>query len=978
MCEVSSNSLSQQQDLRQSLAHALEEAIDGEVRFDPFSRTLYASDASIYQQEPLGVVVPRRVEDLEAVVDIAKAHQVPILGRGGGTSLAGQTVTSGLAVDFSKYLHRTERFVPEERWVEVEPGKVLADLNREVGRQGLMFAPDPATQEHACVGGVLANNSSGMRSLIYGKSVNHVLALTVLTAAHGTLQLPELDSSQLEAQLQGSGGEASLYQTIVSLVKNNAELIATRFPKILRRVSGYNLDEMLRGLRAVGYDLSPWTGLQAPQARAPQGFSLAPLVVGSEGSLGLITRARLNLVEKPEARGLLVSHYSSLREALEGNAAILELSPSASELLDEMVLSLARRQLEIGRLMDFLEGEPRALVVAEFSGSRREVDAQLAEAARHLSKKKLGYHHLVATDERLMDKIWRIRKAGLPLLLGMPGTKKPVAFIEDTAVDPQRLVEYVERFEKIVRDEGTSAAYYAHASVGCLHIRPLLDLTESADIERMERLSDRVSDLVLEFGGSMSGEHGDGLARGVWNRKQFGDALYELFREVKKAFDPENLMNPGKVVDSPAMTESLRLGVNPQRRSTETVLDWSRQGGFLEAVELCNGSGVCRRTNRGTMCPSYMATREEEHTTRGRANLLRAALSGRLPRSDLTSRRMYEAMDLCLGCKGCKADCPSGVDVAKMKFEFLAGYYREHGLPWRSRLFAEAERLNQLGCATAPVSNWIINSPLWPLLAKAVGMAPKRRLPNFAQETFWQWWSSHSPRPGKKRVALFVDTFAAYNEPRVARSAVYVLENLGFQVELADRVCCGRTYISKGLVEPARRLAYENQRRLRPYVEQEVPVVGLEPSCILSMRDDYQDLTGEAIPGCFTFEEFLSQQSLPSANLGALLLHGHCHQKALVGTGPALALLSQIGDVSEVDSGCCGMAGSFGYEAEHYELSRQIGERRLLPAVRRCQAEGGQVVAAGTSCRHQIYDFTGHRALHPAEVVARALGGRFE
>ncbi|MGE0491776.1 MAG: FAD-binding and (Fe-S)-binding domain-containing protein [Vulcanimicrobiota bacterium] len=965
-------------ELRQSLAHDLEKAVEGEIRLDPFSKTLYATDASIYQIEPLGVVVPRRPEDLLAIVEVARRHQVPLMGRGGGTSLAGQTVTAGLCVDFSKYLGRTEQFNPEQRWVEVQPGKVLADLNREVGVHGLMFAPDPATSEHACVGGVVANNSSGMRSIVYGKTVNHVLGLTVLTSDGQTLQLGELDREGLEGKLAQSDREGELYRALVSLVKNNAELLVERYPKILRRVSGYNLDELLRGLRAIGYEVPEWTGLQAPAARVPQGFSLAPLVVGSEGSLALITRARLHLVEVPEARGLLVSHYSGLREALEGNAAVLELEPSASELLDEMVLGLARQQLEIGRLMDFLQGDPKAVVVAEFSGTPQQVKKALQRAAAHLKKKKLGYAHLEVADPAGMDRVWRVRKAGLPLLLGLKGDRKPIAFIEDTAVAPERLVEYVDRFDEIVRSEDTTAAYYAHASVGCLHIRPLLDLKDQGDLDRMQRLSERISDLVVEFGGSMSGEHGDGLARGLWNRKQFGDTVYELFREVKRIFDPENMMNPGKVVDSPAMTGNLRLGTSVPRRVDRAHLDWSREGGLLEAVELCNGSGVCRKTNRGTMCPSYQVTREEEHSTRGRSNLLRAALSGRLPQEARTSKRMYEAFDLCLECKGCKAECPSGVDVAKMKFEFLAGYYQANGVPLRSRMFAHGRLLNQLGCAVAPLANWVAESALWPPLAHALGIATQRRLPRFAPRTFFHWWKQRVPRQGRP-VALFVDSFAAYNEPHLARAAVLVLERLGYAVELAEPVCCGRTFISKGLVEPARRLAQRNFASLRSLWQRGVPVVGIEPSCILAPRDDYADLIGaqDLKPvgaNCFTLEEFLADHQLEVDFTTNMLLHGHCHQKALVGTGPSLSLLGRLGQVREIDSGCCGMAGSFGYEAEHYEISRAIGERRLLPAVREHTAGGGVVVAAGTSCRQQIRHFTGQRALHPIEVVARALG----
>lgn len=965
-----------------SLVHELERELrphfEGEFRLDPVSRRLYATDASIYEIEPLAVAVPRQPQDLQALVELCGRLGIPLTGRGGATSLAGQTVGATVQVDFSKYLDRILRFDPEARWVEVEPGILLSRLNQRLAEEGLMFAPDPATQEHACVGGVVGNNSSGMRSLVYGKTVDHVLDLTLLTT-RGTLQLRELDGPSLDSRLAQEDFEGQCYRAVVNLVRNNAELILQRFPKILRRVSGYNLDALLEGLAAAGHQVPAWDGLKAPLARVPQGFSLAPLAVGSEGSLGLITRARLNLVEKPRARGLLVSHFNSLEEALRGNAAILELNPSASELLDRMVLNLARNQLEMRRLMDFLEGDPEAVVVSEFSGGdATEVEKALKKAAKHL--KKLGYAHLSITEPAAMERVWRVRKAGLPLLLGLKGARKPVAFIEDTAVAPERLVEYVNRFDQVVRAEDTTAAYYAHASVGCLHIRPLLDLKIQEDVDKMARLSEKISDLVVEFGGSMSGEHGDGLARGRWNKKQFGEVVYELFREVKRTFDPEGLMNPGKVVDSPVLTESLRLGPGYASKLPELKLDWSREEGFDAAVELCNGAGVCRKLDRATMCPSFMVTREEEHTVRGRANLLRAALNGRLELKGLFDRRLREALDLCLGCKACKAECPSGVDMAKMKFEFMAGYYQRRRPRLRTELFARPDLINRVGCAAAPWSNWLARSPLAGVINFFMGVAPRRPLPHFARQTFWSWWKHRGgTRPGDRRVALFVDTFNGYNEPEVSIAAVKVLESMGYEVELANRVCCGRPAISKGFFDQAEKQAKENFRRLAPYVEEGIPVVGLEPSCILSMRDDYRDL----LPGedlgplgrtCVTWEEFMSEQPLELVGECApLLLHGHCHQKALVGTDPSHRLLGRLAQVEEVDSGCCGMAGSFGYEVEHYEISRQIGERRLFPAVRRAMAEGKTVVAAGTSCRQQIEHFTGCRALHPAELLARHL-----
>jgi FAD/FMN-containing dehydrogenase/Fe-S oxidoreductase len=971
-----------------ALKSALAGDFRGELSADPFTRVLYASDASIYQKSPLLVAVPREPEDLEVLVQACLRCEVPMTPRGGGTSLAGQAVGAGVAIDTSKYLNRLLRVVPEERWAEVEPGLVLSHLNSELARHGLMFAPDPATSEHACLGGAIANNSSGTRSVLYGKTVDHVKSLTFLCGRAELHQFRPLDRAALGGMMEAGGRTAELIRKLASAVRNNAELIASTYPTILRRVSGYNLDDLLRGLHAVGWPVPSFEGVRAPLAPPVTAFNPASLLVGSEGSLGLITRARLNLVPKPRQRGLLVSHYRSLRDALLGNAQLMSTGPAASELMDGTLLGLARRQLAIARSLDFLQGEPQAVVMTEYFGeSPGEVQAKLSLAAGLLQKQGLSYAHPGFTEPEQMAKVWQVRKAGLPLLLGLPGEKKPVAFIEDTAVDPTRLVEYVERFDELVRRHGTTAAYYAHASVGCLHIRPLLDLRKTGDLATMEALSTEISDLVMEFRGSMSGEHGDGRARGLWNRKLFGPVLYEVFREIKQLFDPSGIMNPGMVVDSPAMSEDLRQGSGYQAVEVTTELDWSREGGLVSAAELCNGAGVCRKTERGTMCPSFMVTGDEEHSPRGRANAFRAVLTGRLPLNELHGRRLKQIFDLCLECKACKAECSSSVDVAKMKFEFLSSYYKQSRLPLRSQFFARIDLLSRIGSVTAPVSNWLLNSPLKPLISQVLGVAQARDYPTFARQNFWDWWRHHEqkrPGPNQPRVVLFVDTFNGYNEPWVAQAAVAILERLGYAVSIADRTCCGRPMISQGLSDLARRHAIDNINRLRRYIADDIPIVGLEPSCMSALRDDYFSLVDDPdlepmARLTMTLEEFLSDKCLP-LNQGAppLLLHSHCHQKALVGSGPTLAVLRKLpgAEVEEVDSGCCGMAGSFGYEKEHYELSKAMAVRRLIPAAQGIHRRGGRVIAAGISCRQQIRHFTGRAALHPAEVLAAHLKER--
>lgn len=968
-----------------ALKNALASDFRGELLSDAFSRALYSTDASIYQQTPLLVAVPREPEDLEYLVQACRQSEIPLTARGGGTSLAGQAVGFGIAVDTSRYLNRLLKVVPEEGWAEAEPGLVLSDLNNALSQHGLMFAPDPATAEHATIGGAVANNSSGTRSVLYGKTVDHVEGVGFLCGEGEAHVFRSLNREQLAKVLRSPNRTGGLVKTLVSLVKSNSELISHRYPKILRRVSGYNLDELLRGLLSIGYNLPEFEGVRAPLAPPVVGFNPASLLVGSEGSLGLITRVRVRLTPKPKFTGVLVSHYRSLKEALLGNAVLLTTEPSASELMDRMLLTLALKQLSISRLMGFLEGDPEAVVLTEYSAdSQSELEHKIVRAKALLSKDSASFAHPHFLDAKSQHDIWRVRKAGLPLLLGLEGARKPVAFIEDTAVDPSRLVEYVERFERIVQAHGTEAAYYAHASVGCLHIRPLLDLKKRSDIEKMESLSEQISDLVVEFQGSMSGEHGDGLARGLWNRKQFGDTLYEVFREVKRLFDPKGIMNPGKVVDSPAMSKDLRYGADYTNLEFKTELDWSAEGGFAQAVELCNGAGLCRKTDRQTMCPSFMVTREEEHSTRGRANLLRNIMSGALPAKALKSKRLFEAFDLCLECKACKSECPSGVDVGKMKFEFLSQYYRQNRISWRNQMFARADLVSRFGSALAPVSNWVLSSPLKPVINHVLGVAQERNVPTFARQNFWDWWKKRQgPKlsPNQPRVVLFVDTFNGYNEPWVAQSAVRVLERLGYAVTIADRTCCGRPMMSKGLSDQAKMHAVDNVNRLRRFVADEVPIVGLEPSCILSFRDDYFSLIDdpdlEALSKlCLTFEEFLEDKELP-LNEGAppLLLHGHCHQKALVGTGPAIRVLSKLPGVEleEVDSGCCGMAGSFGYEREHYDVSKAMAYRRLIPAAEAIHRRGGRVVAAGVSCRQQVRAFTNRVALHPAEILAAHL-----
>ncbi|HWO41495.1 MAG TPA: FAD-linked oxidase C-terminal domain-containing protein, partial [Candidatus Eisenbacteria bacterium] len=675
--------------------------------------------------------------------------------------------------------------------------------------------------------------------------------------------------------------------------------------------------------------------------------------------------------------------------ALEASQAILQTAPYALESTDRMILDLARRNIQLSRRLGFVQGNPDSLLMVEYAGDTEdEVRQQVLKLEELRAAQRIGYAATLAFKPEEVKAIWSVRKAGLGLLLGIKGDKKPIAFVEDCAVAPAKLPAFIKRFREILARHDAVAGYYGHCSVGCMHIRPLINLKEPAEVEKMVSIANEVCDLVLEFEGALSGEHGDGLARSHFNARLFGPVLYGAFRRVKQAFDPKNLMNPGKIVDAPGMTESLRISPQYRTWEPETRLDFGSQGGFARAVEMCSGMGECRKKLEGTMCPSYMGTLDEEHSTRGRANALRAVLSGKVPPEDFTGERLYRVMDLCLECKACKAECPSNVDMAKLKYEFLDHYHRVNGLPLRNRLFGGIERLNRIGSQFAPVSNWLAQSPVnrW-LMAKFAGIDRRRPLPEFASPTFEEWFESRTAQGdgSKGAVVLFHDTFNNFNTPGVAVAATRLLERLGYRVTLVDKRCCGRPMISKGMLAEAKNNAAWNVEQLQAYADEGVAIVGLEPSCLLTLRDEYPELVRTAAASrvaaqSFLLEEFLArEQSAGTISLaGAInrrkaLLHGHCHQKALVGTGPTIAILEAAGfSVSEVDSGCCGMAGSFGFEKEHYDLSVTIANRRLVPAVK-AQPPEVEIVAPGISCRQQIEHLAGRKAKHPAELLWEAL-----
>ena len=945
----------------------LKKRIEGDIRFDRYSRLLYSTDASIYQIEPVGVVVPRHKGDVQAVMELANKLEISVLPRGGGTSLAGQAVGHSIVLDFSKYMQNVLEVNQEELWCRVQPGLVQDELNAHVRGRGLQFGPDTSTANRATIGGMIGNNSSGAHSLTYGKTLDHVIELTVLLADGSEVVLKDLTPEEVERRSRADTTDGRAHREVARLAQQHKNEIVARYPKIMRRVSGYNLDEFVKA----------------------QPFNLSRMIVGSEGTLATVVEAKMRLVPKPKWTAMDVIHFSDDIEALECAQLILQTRPYAMESTDKMVLNLARGNIEQSRRLGFVQGTPDALLMVEYAGeSEAEVKDKVDELEALRKREKIGYAATRAFKPEEVKAIWGVRKAGLGLLLGITGDKKPIAFVEDTAVAPEKLPEFIRRFREVVARHDTIAGYYGHCSVGCMHIRPLINLKEQSEMHKMVSIANAISDLVLEFNGAMSGEHGDGLARSHFNAKLFGPAIYDDFRQIKRAFDPKNLMNPGKIVDAPAMTESLKITPRYRPWEPRTTLNFTAQGGFARAVEMCSGMAECRKKLDGTMCPSYMGTLDEEHSTRGRANALRSAISGRAPQEEFTGKRLYEVMDLCLECKACKAECPSNVDMAKLKYEFLDHYYRANGLPLRNRIFGTIETLNRIGSRLAPLSNWIANSALnrW-LMEVVAGIDRRRPLPQFAAQSFETWFRKHEREGdgGKGEVVLFHDTFNNYNTPQVAIAATRFLERSGYRVLLAEKKCCGRPMISKGMLNQAKENAEWNVEKLAPYAANAIPIVGLEPSCLLTLRDEYPEFIDTAAArkvaeNSFLFEEFVTRElkegglMLQSSAAGKkVLLHGHCHQKALVGTAPTTAMLKAAGyEVNEVDSGCCGMAGSFGFEKEHYDLSTKIANRRLMPAV---SATGPEIniVAPGISCRQQIEHLAGRNAKHPAELMWEEL-----
>jgi FAD/FMN-containing dehydrogenase/Fe-S oxidoreductase len=943
----------------------LRAALSGTVRRDPLARALYATDASIYEIIPDLIVQPRTVADVVATVQVAARHGLPLTARGAGTGLTGGALNRGIQLDCSRHLNRILAIDVERRQARVEPGVVLDELNAALAPHGLHFAPDVATSSRATLGGMIANNSCGAHSLIYGRTVDHLLAVDTVLADGSTCRWGT-DAPPPAGPLAQRGADA-----LAAVLRDCGDEIAARYPRVMRRNGGYGLDR----LREVDGRLN-----------------VESVICGSEGTLAVITGATLNLVPLPRCKGLVVAHYDDLLAALGSVPAILQHEPAAVELLDKLILDATRDNPAMLRRRWFLAGDPAAILVVElYDESESRLAERLDALADDLRRQRCGYAWPVITDARRQADVWEVRKGGTGLLMSHPGDAQPHDFVEDTAVDPARLRDYIRRFGEILAEEGVAqAGYYAHASVGCLHVRPLLNLKDAGDIARLRRIGDRISTLVIEHGGTMTGEHGDGIARSDWLEKQYGPRLLDAFRRVKTAFDPQHILNPGKIVDPLPMDGPLRYGADYRTAQPLTVLDFSRHGGMAGLAEMCSGIGQCRQRLVGTMCPSYMATGDEQHTTRARANALRLALNNRDLLTGLADPALDDVFDLCLSCKACKTECPTGTDVAKLKAEWLHARHQRRGVPRRARLISRTIRLAAWGSRFAPVSNWLLQSPVArAFMEHWFGLDRRVPPPRFARPTFRQWFARR-PRPAapaaaRPRVVYFVDTWTNFYTPQVGMATVRVLEALGCEVLVPPTVCCGRPLISQGLLDEAQALARENVALLRALAHEGLPIIGTEPSCVSALTDELPQLVrhddARAVAAlAVNIDTYLARAlaARPDAlrfNPAArdVLYHGHCHQKALAGTEDARAVLAACtgGRSREINSGCCGMAGSFGHEVEHYEVARAVGEQRLFPAVR---ARGAaEVAVSGFSCRHQIEHHTDTRPRHFIEIVAAAL-----
>jgi len=969
------------------ILHELEERFEGEIFHDRSSLLQYATDASAYREEPILVTRPKHSNDIRELILFARKHKLSIIPRTAGTSLAGQVVGSGIIADVSKHMTRILEINQEEQWVRVEPGVVLDELNMELEKHGLFFGPETSTSNRCMMAGMVGNNACGAHSLIYGSTRDHTLSITAFLSDGSEVVFESIDLKSFREKCKLQSLEGELFRNMNNILSDplNQASIRAKYPDpaIKRRNTGYAIDLLL--------ETTPFTD-------GAEDFNFSKLIAGSEGTLAFITEIKLNLVPLPPKEKVLICiHCDSLKEAFHGNLIALKYNPGAVELMDDKILELTKGNLTQNRNRFFIQDDPKALLIIEFArDSMEEILKIAANLERDMRQAGHGYHFPLIFGEDI-PKVWALRKSGLGVLSNMPGDAKPVSVIEDTAVKPEDLPAYMEDFSRLLEKYKLNCVYHAHIGSGELHLRPVLNLKEAGDVELFHLIAEETAILVNKYRGSLSGEHGDGRLRGSFIPKMIGNRNFELLKEIKSCWDPDNIFNPEKIINSPPMNSSLRYRPGQVSIDFQTSFDFSADQGLLRATEKCNGSGDCRKSvlMGGTMCPSYMASHDEKNSTRARANILREFLTNSDKKNPFDHSEIYEVMDLCLSCKACKSECPSNVDITKYKAEFLQHYYDANGIPLRSRAIAYIGHFYRLGAMAPGLYNAFMRSkPISGLLKKMLGFAPERSIPLLYRTTLRRWardnGKGQKEKSIRKKVLLFADEFTNYGDAEIGIKAIKLLNALGYDVEIPAHKFSGRTFLSKGLVRKAARLANANVSKLSALVSATSPLIGIEPSGILTFRDEYPELVDPELKlaatdlakNCFTIDEFIATEH-KKGNIKReqftneskkVIVHGHCYQKALSSVEPTLVILNipQNYSVDEIKSGCCGMAGSFGYEKEHYDLSMKVGELVLLPAVR--NADPNVIVAApGSSCRNQIKDGTGRIALHPIEVLYMAL-----
>jgi len=952
--------------------------IEGDIFSDETTRIIYATDASVYREKPLVVIRPKNISDIKKIVAFASKNNVPIIPRTAGTSIAGQVVGSGIVVDVSKYLTKILELNETEKWIRVEPGVVLDELNKFLAPKGLFFGPETSTSNRCMIGGMVGNNSCGAHSLIYGSTRDHLLELKTILSDGSIAEFKSITNKEFEHKCTGNKLENKIYQNIKEILSNsdNIKEINKQYPdkRIHRRNTGYAIDVLSES--------SPFLNNNVP-------FNFCKLLAGSEGTLAFTTEIKLNLVDLPPKEvGLVCIHLNSLQDAFRGNLIALKYNPTSIELMDKIILNLTKDNIEQRKNRFFLDGEPEALLIVEFAKNTRKEIIEITTALEsEMRQNGFGYHFPVVFGNDT-KKVWNLRKAGLGVLNTMPGDAKPVPVIEDTAVHPEALPQYMNELNDILKKYNLNGIHYGHIATGEIHIRPVLNLKIQKDVELFRTIAKETAQLVKKYKGSLSGEHGDGRLRSEFIPYMIGEQCYSLLKQIKETWDPKHIFNPGKITDTPPMNSSLRYKTEKPIKEIETIFDFSHDLGILRSAEKCNGSADCRKSEiiGGTMCPSYMASRNENQTTRARANILREYLTNSKKNNPFAHKEIYEIMDLCLSCKACKSECPSGVDVAKMKAEFLQHYYDANGIPFRTKLIAFSPKINQFGSNFPILFNFFSN------LGKTLtGFSSKRKMPKIYKTTLIKYFEKlHSSISFDKKVYLFADEFTNYNEPEIGIKAILLLNKLGYEVVIPTHIESGRTYFSKGLLRKAKLIAQQNVKYLSEIITEETPLIGIEPSAILAFRDEYPEIVEKSLvekskilaKNTLMIDEFIASEfakgNIKSDSFTSeaveIKLHGHCQQKSIASTSPTLKMLTIPINykATEIPSGCCGMAGSFGYEKEHYKLSMQIGELVLFPEIRKLSSEI-IIAATGTSCRCQIKDGTGRKAFHPVEILYDAI-----